>query len=164
MSGPRITSGLASKQNYATPPEFIAAVERRFGKLDFDLAADESNHQTPRWFGPGGEQPDALAATWPSGRLWLNPPFANVTPWVKKCAQHTGEIFLLVTASVGANWFRDYVAPCADVYLLSGRLCFDGKNVFPKDCIIARFPYMGQRPTIYIWGWQSGRLYSPWSG
>lgn len=41
-----------TKQDYKTPPEFIAAVEKRFGPIGFDLAAHAGNKQHAKYFAP----------------------------------------------------------------------------------------------------------------
>jgi len=50
---PKQKPGL-SKQDYATPPEFIAAVKKRFGitRFDLDLAAVTENTVAKEFFGP----------------------------------------------------------------------------------------------------------------
>jgi hypothetical protein len=52
MSGPRVTSGEDSRQDYGTPPNLLAAIERRFGRIEFDLAAHAANHKHDRYFAP----------------------------------------------------------------------------------------------------------------
>ncbi len=194
MGGPRVGAP-DSKQDYATPPEFIAAVEKRFGPVTFDLAAHADNAKHARYFAPnefvtttGSKKTgdlvvtrtpnldpnavafDSLDQDWTrlgDGLLWLNPEFGDIGPWAKKCANSTRDrrgatqIAMLVPAAVGANWFRDHVAPFADVYLLNDRICFDGKNVFPKDCLLAHF--QGAPPMICLWGWKKDAIYSQWS-
>jgi hypothetical protein len=49
---PRTTSGDAGLQDGSTPAEFIAAVERRFGPISFDLAAHRTNKKHARYFAP----------------------------------------------------------------------------------------------------------------
>lgn len=140
-------------QNYSTPRVFLDAVEKRFGPIVLDLAADEQNHVCAEWLGPGSALcPDSLSEYWGSQWLrlawgyidsrtdptrpteiaplfWLNPPFANVKPWADKCAKEAHacssgpRIAMLVPASVGSNWFWDYVAPYAHV-LQVGRMPF----------------------------------------
>lgn len=166
MSGPRITTGKDSRQDYSTPEDFIDVVRRRFGPPVLDLAASADNAKAPVWFGPGGVHEDALAVPWspspspekvPDGLRWLNPPFANIAPWARKCisaAECGAEILLLVPAAVGSNWFADYVAGHAMVYLLNGRLCFDGKNVYTKDCLLAHYRPSGACG-ICIWKWRT---------
>jgi phage N-6-adenine-methyltransferase len=150
-----------SKQDYRTPPEFLGAVRAKFlGGQDFslDLAADEGNHVCPAWYGPEGLVEDALSADWPrDGRMWLNPPFGGIAPWARRCREMTARpesvarVYLLVPASVGSNWFHHDVMPFAEVFLLRGRICFDGRNPFPKDCLLAVYQGTG----FVAWDWRS---------
>ena len=106
-----------SFQAYATPPEFIAAVKRRFrvGEFDWDLAADAENTKAKNFF---AVTHDSLSRDWAaecSGDCWLNPPFSNIAPWAAKCAASSPSpgpmslyplrpgIFLLVPAAVGRS-------------------------------------------------------------
>jgi hypothetical protein len=52
MSGPSVSSGEDSKQDYKTPPEFMEAATKRFGPIGFDLAAHAGNAQHERYFAP----------------------------------------------------------------------------------------------------------------
>lgn len=52
MSGPRVTSGEDSKQDYETPDDLMASVEKRFGQVKFDLAAHRGNKKHARYFAP----------------------------------------------------------------------------------------------------------------
>jgi len=52
MSGPRVTSGKDSKQDYITPDNLIEAVTKRFGPIEFDLAAHKANAKHARYFAP----------------------------------------------------------------------------------------------------------------
>ena len=141
-----------SKQDYATPPEFIAAVKARLGITAFtiDLAADSVNTQAPDWY---DEANDSLAQDWRWWWhwSWLNPPFANIAPWAKKCAESKIKIAFLVPAAVGSNWFRDYVDGKALVLMLNGRLSFDGVGPYPKDCILCLY---GVEPGYEVWSWR----------
>lgn len=90
------------------------------------------------------EENDSLSRAWHTlkGLLWLNPPFGNIAPWARKCheeAEKGADILLLIPAAVGSNWFQDYVHRKATVYFLNPRLSFDGKNSFPKDCVLAHY-------------------------
>lgn len=150
-----------SKQDYATPPEFLDAVRFRWHieRFDIDLAASENNVGSRRIITP---EDDSLAVDWNAfaGDLWLNPPFANITPWAEKCANSTMDqrftqlrrIFFLVPAAVGSRWFERYVHPFARVYFLRDRICFDGKHPYPKDCILAVY---GEHPGYEFWAWKT---------
>ena len=132
-----------SKQDYQTPPELLRAIERDFNVTRWaaDLACDASNKVCELGYGPGspfGE--DSFAADWMlSGDLWLNQPFADIAPWVRKCAttERVGRIFQLAPASVGANWYVDLVHGRAHVVSVSPRVTFVGcPDPYPKDLIL----------------------------
>jgi phage N-6-adenine-methyltransferase len=147
-----------SKQDYKTPREFLDAVEARWGKLTFDLAANASNSVTGSRY--WNTYQDSLSAkrNWQhknlGPNLWLNPPFGKITPWAKKCSETVGKkIFFLVPASVGSNWYKDFCHDVASVYYLSPRLSFDGKAPFPKDIMLAVYgTFVGRH---ICWRWDS---------
>lgn len=147
----------ASKQDYATPWELIHAVEARFGKIEVDLAAHKDNHRAALWI---GKETDSLSVQWPGDRImWLNPEFAKIEPWAKRCSEWldavrtTGLILFLTPASVGARWWREYVHERAHVYFLSPRIVFEGMTQpFPKDCSLALYGH--PQPGYEIWRWK----------
>lgn len=144
-----------SKQDYGTPRALIDAVEKRFGPLAWDLAATDENAKAAKFITP---DQDSLSRCWSmlSGNMWLNPPFANIEPWAKKCAEtildDSSRILLLTPASVGSEWFRGYVNGRALVLALSPRLTFEGcADPYPKDCIISVY---GKPPGFQCWRWR----------
>ena len=145
-----------SKQDYGTPRIFLDAVERRYGKILFDLAAHSKNAVVPRFF---SKEQNSLVQDWAKikGNRWLNPEFADIAPWAAKCAAYRerdlGRTLFLVPASIGAQWFADHVHGKALVLGLTGRLSFDGKNPYPKDCMLCVY---GERPGFDIWDWRVG--------
>jgi phage N-6-adenine-methyltransferase len=166
-----------SRQCYVTPPEFIRAVEARFGVLDFDLAATLKNRITPGCF---TKRQDALKHLWicktwphlsnegflrsPKWRFWLNPPYGHLSPWFRKCVKEqsrltTGSFIVLVPASVGSDWFRKYVWNKASVYFLDGRICFIPNEPYPKDLMVCIYRNVRRVLTVNIWEWQKDRIY-----
>lgn len=159
LTGPSIKRG-KSKQDYGTPRDFLDAVEARFGRIHWDLAATKATSAATinlpdehRYFGPDREEPnyrDALAPdrSWdifPSSVYWLNPPFAEVAPWAAKCAAHRDRpawTLFLTPASIGANWFAEHVNGKAMVLGLSPRMTFVGtSDPYPKDLILSVYGY-----------------------
>jgi phage N-6-adenine-methyltransferase len=149
-----------SKQDYATPPEYIAAVKARFGISSFayDLAADSENTKAKHFF---CEEEDSLKQDWRKlrGDLWLNPPYAHIAPWAVRCHHTAGpldalrrRIFFLVPAGVGANWFAQFVHQKALVIFNNGRISFDGIAPYPKDTLLAVF---GLKPGYECWTWRN---------
>ncbi len=156
----RITSGKGSKQDYQSPSDFIEVVEYTTGRISFDLAASYHNRQSDLYFAkPGSNDPhaqaiDSLAQDWvalsrrvpPGSLLWLNPEWSNITPWARKCFESAPhlvrrvKIAFLVPASVGSNWFLDYVFEKSYTRFLNGRLTFVGhQDAYTKDCMFSLF-------------------------
>lgn len=147
-----------SKQDVATPPELILAVERKFGPIMWDLAASSDNRK-----GNGGffsVEQDSLKQSWatdcPPGLLWLNPEFRDIGPWAAKCAlecqMRTGLIAMLVPAGVGANWFVEHVHKRSLVLALKTRVKFVGHaQGFPKDLILCLYGNGGAGFDVWDW-------------
>lgn len=162
-----------SKQNYATPADFIAAVKARLGIEQFshDFAADGENTKAVSYF--NAELNAFTFEHWefwslygsPSGPLtppscgWLNPPYTDIGPWAKRCMETGaagGRMALLVPASVGSNWFRDYVDGHAHVLFLNGRLAFMPDKptwLYPKDCMLVLYGNKVE-PGCEVWNWR----------
>lgn len=137
-----------SKQTYATPREFVLAVEKRFGAIVFDLAAEAETSKA----GPYScftKEDDALVKDWVedasgAGWLWLNPPFGDIASFAAKCAHESARgarILMLVPASIGSNWFRDHVLGKAMVLGLNPRMSFDGLAMYPKDLMLCVYAH-----------------------
>ena len=158
-------------QAVGTPPELLNAVVERFGRIEWDLAANKENAVCPMFFGPGSpvEIEDALdesklelaSRTWPQKRLWLNPPFENIAPWAVRCARwvresRTGLILFLVPASVGSNWWEESVRGRARVLALAPRIKFVGHEPYPKDMVLCVYdPVWPKQPeTVEYWRWK----------
>jgi phage N-6-adenine-methyltransferase len=152
-----------SGQNYATPWEFIRAVEGRFGQMVVDLSASKENAKASIFI---TKEEDSLARDWTAlqGNLWLNPPYADLSVWAQKCrgARTLGSIrriFLLCPASVSTEWWADYVHLEALVLFVRPRLTFVGAtDPYPKDLALSVF---GAAPGYEPWRWDEGEKTCP---
>lgn len=169
---------VSDNQIVSTPLDFIDAVKYKFGPLWCDLAALPENAKAFRYIDP---ETDSLAYPWPQpgqpwlapgsvrgsivARMpanhycWLNPPFAEIAPWVAKAAECTTNVLVLVPASVGSRWFGEHVIDCAHwVYFLSPRLKFT-KDPYPKDLMLIEYRWMTRsrvegRTQFEQWRWK----------
>lgn len=144
-----------SEQVVVTPDEFMRAVKSRLGIDHFciDLAANDKNTKANRYY---SSEVDSLVHNWrravPSGWAWLNPPYSDICPWVQKALLSGRHIAVLVPASVGSNWWRDYVHDQAFVLFLNGRIQFEGHTTgYPKDLALILY---GLEPGYDIWRWK----------
>lgn len=145
-----------TRQDYETPQDFFGAVSKNL-KFEWDLAADKHNAKCTNFI---TEEQDTFKYCWHTlsdNFLWLNPPFKNIEPWVKKCKEESiksAKIAMLVPASVGSNWFKNYVFNQAMVIFLNGRLIFEGETKpYPKDCMLVVW-WNFMKPGIGIWRWK----------
>jgi phage N-6-adenine-methyltransferase len=173
-----------SKQNFATPENFLAAVKHHLGITEFaiDLAAEEDNAVAEYWY---DVEMNALVQTWAFGPAdswnWLNPEFGDITPWVRRAWEEQlragAQTAVLVPAGVGSDWWRDWVHEKAYVLLLNGRLCFikdwattiDPASVkrgddppqcykqpplYPKDCCLLLYEATEPSRWYEVWEWR----------
>lgn len=100
-------------------PRFILL---QLGSFELDPCAAEAQ---PHWAAPRSftKANDGLNQPW-SGRVFMNPPFSNTGPWLRKHAQH-GNGISLVPASIESVVWREVVwADACGVLLLHGRTRF----------------------------------------
>lgn len=166
-----------SEQTVLTPPVFLRSVCSFLGITDFyrDLAADKDNRVVRRFY---SKENDGLLQDWRTPEEewnWLNPPFAKITPWVRRANErfkgrgpqaHLHNTAILIPASTGSNWWRDYVHRQAMVLFLNGRITFhdkDGNPVcspktgkptpFPKDLALLLYS-SAWAPGYEVWDWR----------
>lgn len=150
-----------SIQQVGTPVEFLIAARRKIGIEHFtwDLAATKGvNECSP--FGSYTKEDDALSLAperWLfPGFCWLNPEFEAIGPWIERTYLVSllgGSIAVLIPASIGSNWWNDWVHGKARVLILNGRITFVGHAInYPKDCCLLLYG-PDQIPGYEPWSW-----------
>ncbi len=112
----------------ATDPRVFGPLNDRF-RFTIDVAAQPHNTKLPRFFTP---EVDGLRASWAGERVWCNPPFSDIAPWVRKAWIERAElIVMLVPANrTEQKWWQEWVEPYRDrcsylsVEFLPGRIRF----------------------------------------
>ena len=155
-----------SEQEVRTPPEFLDAVRGKFyPTIRMDLAASQSTsvaRESLLFVGPGSQfcedfsDFDLSLVKGDNGLYWLNPPFANIAPFAKRCADELsnrpGHTLMLVPASTGAKWFQFYVHGKSVVHMLRPRLTFVGHNApYPKDLVLAAYGFGASGYVTWKW-------------
>jgi phage N-6-adenine-methyltransferase len=64
----------------ATTPEVFSPLHKRFN-FTIDAAASAENTKCPRFY---SIDDDGLAQSWWQERVWCNPPYSNIEPWIEK--------------------------------------------------------------------------------
>lgn len=98
-----------------TPPDLLAECMELAGvdAFDLDVAASDENAVAPDWRS-AQMIPDGLAASW-YGRVWCNPPYSDIRPWVEKAFSSYTDcdlIAMLLPANrTEQAWWQDLIEP-----------------------------------------------------
>ena len=127
MTASPTTKDSATKNHEETPDLAFEWANERWGPLDLDVAADEWNAKTPRYY---NKKRDGLSSPW-SSRIWCNPPWSNIQPWVQKALRefYAGRaecVVMLLPTRTGTSWFVD-CGQRFDITYIKGRLKFGAK-------------------------------------
>ena len=99
--------------------------------ITFDLDVASSNH--PLVIVPATKrytiEDDALKQPW-FGRVWMNPPFSKMTPWIDKWLEHNNGICLVSLASNG-KWMNKLWDSDAACHYLPPNMAFNGASGLP---------------------------------
>lgn len=115
-----------------TAPEHFAAFNEQLGPFTLDVAAAAHNTKCARYFTTAD---DGLHQSWAGERIWCNPPYSNIGPWLSKAwEEHTstnGIAMLLPANRSEQAWWQRHVEPHRDragsplcVTFLPGRMRF----------------------------------------
>lgn len=112
----------------ATPSELFAVLDRRF-RFTVDAAALACNTKLLRYWTPAV---NGLEQDWTGERVWCNPPFSDIEPWVRKASESAAELAVMLTPAnrTELGWWQEYIEPKRDrgnglsVEFLRGRIRF----------------------------------------
>lgn len=97
----------------ATTPEDFDPLHARFA-FTLDAAAAAHNTKCERYY---SIEDDGLAQSWEGERVWCNPPYSSIEPWVEKANAETGArliVMLLPANRTEQGWWQRRVEPFRD--------------------------------------------------
>lgn len=111
-----------------TPDAFWLPLNERH-RFTLDAAATDANTKCERWCA------DGLKESWGGARVWCNPPYSDIRPWVEKAHQEMASGCELVVMLLPANrteqrWWQELIEPFRQpagtlaVTFLPGRMRF----------------------------------------
>lgn len=154
----------SATDQHATPDDFFAKLNERYGPFDLDPCCLPHSAKAPRFFTP---EDDGMAQRW-RGRVFMNPPYGNaehpckpgcrkklcekrghhsdryrpgIADWVRKAYESAREgalVVCLLPARTDAAWWHDY-AMKGEVEFIRGRLKFGGAKhnaPFPSAVVV----------------------------
>jgi phage N-6-adenine-methyltransferase len=115
----------------ATTGEDFARFAARFGGFTVDAAAAAHNAKCERYW---DEAANGLEQSWAGERVWCNPPYSNIRPWIERAWAESRAalvVMLLPANRTEQGWWQDLVEPFRDrpgspltVEFLPGRMRF----------------------------------------
>lgn len=97
----------------AVPEGLFAEWQVRFG-FTLDAAANHHNAKLPRYY---TKETNGLEASWAGERVYCNPPFSAIEPWVEKAWRETAAplvVMLLPANRTERTWWQTLVEPKRD--------------------------------------------------
>lgn len=97
----------------ATPRDLFLLIDARFS-FTVDVAATAESAKVQRYY---DREANGLVQSWSGERVWCNPPYSNLRPWVEKAWRE--EAAELVVMLIPANrtdqpWWQELVEPHRD--------------------------------------------------
>lgn len=120
---------LDQRDLWRTPPALFAALDAEFC-FQLDAAAAQHNALCRNFI--TAEQ-NTLETPWSDylnvpGYVWMNPPYSDITPFVKKAAAESANqigTVMLVPADTSVGWFKEAIQTASEVrFITAGRLAF----------------------------------------
>lgn len=120
---------LDQRDLWRTPPALFASLDAEFC-FQLDAAAAPHNALCRKFI--TAEQ-NTLETLWVDylnvpGYVWLNPPYSDITPFVKKAAAESANqigTVMLVPADTSVGWFKEAIQTASEVrFITAGRLAF----------------------------------------
>ena len=139
---------------------------RSLGKFDLDPCAGPCNHAVENI-----RRPDCgLSIKW-KGRVWLNPPYLEISPWLERMIDHNNGI-LIVNARPETNWFQNTARYATSLFFPKGRIKFErpgggSKNPPVGSCLMsfgtrnATALIRSELPGLFVWQNISAALQPP---
>jgi phage N-6-adenine-methyltransferase len=157
-----VTDEIYLRQEWQTPPDFVAALKKEFA-IDIDVAADESNAIVPKFI---TKKQNSLSThtSWFLGMdrtAYCNPPFGQMDLWIERAIRETETLgttaLVLGMCAPSTSWWKTAEAFTDEIRLLSPRVQFQPppgikKTSNPREC--ALFVFRGNmKPNCHIWTW-----------
>lgn len=133
LRNPQAMASVSKRQEYDGHPDLGAPADpdtwltpryvlHELGSFDLDPCAAEQN---PNWVAPRcfTKQDDGLTSGW-FGRVFMNPPFSNTIPWIRRHSEYGRGISLVPTSIESKIWRECVWSKAPAVLMLHGRTRF----------------------------------------
>lgn len=124
---------------WATPPGFVRPLAAAVDGFDLDVASGaEHSPVADRGY---DKDDDGLSQPWP-GKIWCNPPYSNISPWLRKAISERQQsraefVVALVKGDTSTDWFHKYGTEADLFVFVNYRMKFgDSSNSAPFPSLV----------------------------
>ena len=151
------------RNDWQTPPELFRLLDDEFD-FDIDAAASRENALCQRFFSEEDSAFDhELSGGW---RVFANPPYGNLKPWVDlfaKWAEQGNTVVALMPSATDTEWWMSAYLNASEIRLLSGRVKFinpatvkpDGSNTTGSTVFVFGGPHLDEADDFWLWDWRT---------
>lgn len=128
MIGTNMFWALSKSTDWETP-QWVFEIWNAVYHFTLDACAEPHNTKCKLYF---TLLENGLRQSWRGHRVWCNPPYLNIRPWVAKaywsCLNHGVLVVMLLPARTDMDWFHDYIwkQPHVEIEYIKGRVQFEG--------------------------------------
>ena len=131
----------SNSDEWSTPSDVFDRLNNEFN-FNLDACATDFNHKCQNYF---TQAENGLKQSWGGYRVFCNPPYSNISEWVKKAYYESYKadtlICLLIPARTDTRYFQEYILHRAEIRFIKGRLHFNNSKTgapFPSMIVIYR--------------------------
>lgn len=118
---------------WSTPSELVEWMKIEYGDYDIDAAASKENAVCEKFY---SKETNCLKRWWGSNKhIWLNPPYSNITPFVKKAIEqmeHKNQIDILLPCDTSTGWFYEAQQRAAEIIWITGEVYQEGGTEYSR--------------------------------
>ncbi len=156
-----------SRDCWETPLPLFQLLDEEF-HFTVDAAANMRNKKCQEFFGPDNDNPakrNALTIPWGHNTVWINPPYSDIAPWLRKAyveSQEGATVVVLIPLDPSTKWWTEWAMRATEIRFLTGaRVQFvpppgvkKTSNPHASAVLIYRPYATGTKPLIESWRWK----------
>lgn len=131
----------SNSDEWETPQGLFDELDEEF-HFTLDPCATKENAKCKKYY---TKEDDGLSKSWLAQTVFCNPPYSQISKWVKDCYYRSSmvtKIVMLIPVRTDTKWFHNYVyhKENVEIRFIKGRLKFsNSKNSAPFPSMIVIF-------------------------
>jgi len=131
----------SKNDEWETPRAFYNKLNNKYN-FTLDPCATHKNHKCEKYY---TIEEDGLSQNWTAETVFINPPYGDVSAWIKKaCEEYTKKgatVVMLIPSRTDTKYWHNYIMKYAStIYFVKGRLKFGNAPHFaPFPSVVIEF-------------------------